>query len=144
MYHWDWMKNEHALAVAEWTYDAPLTHLNIQEDENALDHFLNPFNWRNRFAVFKEEALIGYVDFRLKSEAEAEVYLQLHPELLGQGEGIHLAREAMGISRKQYDLMLLIARPDPDFAPAVRLCEKLDGKRKTNQEKLYYEWTFTR
>lgn len=144
MYQWDWMKNDQALAIAEWEYEVPLTHLNIQENEQELDHFLNPFNWRNRFAVFKEGTLIGYVDFKLHSEAEAEVYIQLHPAWIGKGEGIRLAEQAMAISRKHYDLMLLISRPDPDFTPAIRLCEKLEGKRNTNQNGLYFEWTFTR
>lgn len=143
-YYWDWLKNDQALEIAEWTYDPPLDSLDLQEDDEALDHFLNPFNWRNRFAVFKDDFLLGYIDFQLESESVANLFIQCSPEFIGQGEGMALAQAAQEIVEKHYALGELRAKVLP-FSPAgERLCEKMNGKRIDNDRDVFYIWTFNR
>lgn len=143
-YRWDWLKNDQALDIAEWMYEPPLDKLNMQEDEEALDHFLNPFNWRNRFAVFIEDDLLGYVDFQLKSEAVADVYVQCSPAFIGKGEGKALAEATKEILEKHYVLGELNAKILSFCQAGERLCEAMDGKRVDEGDHVYYTWTFNR
>ncbi|AOM82430.1 GNAT family protein [Salisediminibacterium beveridgei] len=143
-YYWDWLKNDQALEIAEWTYDSPLDRLDLQENDEALDHFLNPFNWRNRFAVFKDDVLLGYIDFQLESEASAFVYMQCSPDFIGQGEGKALAEAAQEIVEKHYALGELQAKVLSISPAGERLCEEMGGKRMQKDQGIFYSWTFNR
>ncbi|MDG5786337.1 GNAT family N-acetyltransferase [Evansella sp. AB-P1] len=104
MYKWSWMDNDAALEIAEWEYEGDISVYNLADDLDALDEFLNPFNWKYAYAIYDyENYLKGFM--MLKPTASNGFTIErigLHPSIINQGYGMGFIKYCIDIVQEKY------------------------------------------
>ncbi|WP_026688994.1 GNAT family N-acetyltransferase [Alteribacter aurantiacus] len=129
MFEWNWMTKDDAIAIAKWEYEEPYHFYNMTEDEDDLEEWLNPFNWKHTLVAYKDGELVGFATFRYKANNEVEVSLGMRPDLTGKGFGRQFVEQVNNEACHRYRATCLIVNVAAFNERAIAVYERA-GYRK--------------
>jgi RimJ/RimL family protein N-acetyltransferase len=104
----------------------------------ALDYALRPGGWldsfpasdtSHRWAAWHDGKLVGFSILTGNSKTEAEFYIALHPERLGEGFGRRITEQTVDLGFKTLGLKRIYLKVRDWYTEAIRLYESVGFKK---------------